>query len=94
MGLRRRARGALGLDSEQWLGQPTWLKLVYLLVALPAWLVVVYCVVTGQNKSFTALAAVSVFAGATILSIAFDRRPRRASDGNGVEVDDGGGGGE
>lgn len=92
--LRRRARGTLGLETEWWSGLPRWLKVVYLLVALPAWLVVGYCVVTGQNKSFTALAAFFVFAAAVILNIVFDRRPNGTGDGKGVEIGDGGGGGE
>ena len=63
--------------SEWWQGLPPWLKAVYLLVALPAWAVIVFCVITGQSKSSLAISAFVVFAGATLMYIVFDRRPTR-----------------
>lgn len=62
--------------SVWWKGLPRWLKLVYLLAALPAWLFIVFCVVTGRNKGPAALAAFGLFTIAALLHIVFDRRPR------------------
>ena len=71
--------------SEWWQGLPRWLKLVFLIVAMPAWLIIIYCVLTSQNKGAVALAAFAVFAGATLLFVIFDRRRGRLGEG-GVDV--------
>ena len=59
-----------------WLGLPLWLKLVYLLVAIPAWTFMVFCVATEQGKSTAALLAFGIFFGVALLNVAFDRRNR------------------
>lgn len=64
---------------------PGWLKLVLLIVAMPAWVIVIYCVLTGQNKGALALAAFAIFGGATLLCVVFDPRRGRLSEG-GVDV--------
>lgn len=66
-----------------WRGLPAGLKPIFLFVTLPAWLVIVYCVLMGQNKSPAAYTAFGVFAAAALLHIIFDRRrfgPDRESD--------------
>jgi hypothetical protein len=60
--------------SAWWRGLPLWLRSVYLFVALPAWLFIMFCVVTGQDKSLAALGAFGVFALTVLLNIVFDRR--------------------
>lgn len=72
--------------SEWWRGMPVWLKLVYLLVAIPAWVTIVYCVLTGQSKNTTALVALSVFVGATLLHIVYGRHVGEADDGGGIGI--------
>ena len=71
--------------NEWWQGLPGWLKLLFLVVAMPAWLIIIYCVLTGQNKGPLALAAFAVFGAATLLCVVFDRRRGRLSEG-GVDV--------
>ena len=64
------------VDQGWWRGLPRWLKAVFLLGNLPAWLFIVYCVVTGQGKSVGALLAFAVFVACTVLYVIFDRRNR------------------
>ena len=74
-------------QEEWWSGLPLWLKLVFLMIALPAWLFMVFCILTGESKSPAALAAFGVFGAATLLFIIFDRRRGGAGhEGGGVEI--------
>lgn len=76
-------------DSEWWQGMPGWLKLVYLLLAVPTWLFLMFCVVTDQTNSPAAYVAAFVFFGAALLHIIFDRRNREArNEGGGFEAGD------
>ncbi len=76
--------------SEWWRGLPLWLKAVDLILALPAWLFIVFCVVTGQNKSTAALGAFAVCVVSTLLHVTFDRRRGGSGhEGNGFTVGDG-----
>jgi len=59
-----------------WKPLPLWLKLVTVCGAYPAWLFIIYCVLSGQAKSWGALFAFSIFASCTLLHIVFDRRNR------------------
>ena len=61
-------------QDSWWKGLPRWLKLVVLLVAVPAWAVIIFCAGTGESQSPPAIAAFAVFVGATLLCIIFDRR--------------------
>lgn len=78
-------------QGEWWRDLPTWLKLLYLLVALPAWLFIVYCMLTNQNKSPAAYLAFGIFAATAALHIIFDRRPVGRVQ-HGVEAHSDGGG--
>ncbi|MES2442469.1 MAG: hypothetical protein V4574_06530 [Pseudomonadota bacterium] len=69
---------------------PPWLKLTYLFAAIPAWLFIIFCVLTGQHKSFKAIAALGIFAGVTLLHIVFDRRKGGAGHEAGGGIDIGG----
>ena len=60
--------------SVWWKGLPGWLKIVHLLVAIPAWMFMAFCVLTGRDKSPAALVAFGAFFCAALLHIAFDRR--------------------
>lgn len=60
-----------------WRPLPAWLKGVTVLVAVPAWFVIVYCVLAGQAKSTSAFAGFASCAVVTILHIVFDDRNRR-----------------
>jgi hypothetical protein len=79
------AGGEAGVSAraDWWRGLPFWLKLVFLLAALPAWLVIAYCIVTDQAQSMPALVAGGIFIGATLLTIAFDRRRGAGQEGAG-----------
>jgi hypothetical protein len=61
---------------EWWQGLPRWLRLINALVAIPAWLVIVFCVLVGESASSAALFALGCFAFASILNLIFDRRKR------------------
>lgn len=65
------------LTREWWTGLPIWLKLIYALVTTPAWLFIVYCVFTGQNKSTGALVAFGIAAVSAVPFFIFERRRRR-----------------
>ncbi len=73
-------------QSQWWRGMPRWLKLIYVFIAVPAWLVVMLCVVTGEGRSLAALVAFGVFCAAAMLHILFDRR-RRGADQPSNEVE-------
>ncbi|WP_188513439.1 hypothetical protein [Blastomonas aquatica] len=62
-----------------WRPLPAWVKAATTLVAFPAWLFIVYCIVTGNLKSLEALSAFGVFAVVVVLHIVFDRRTRRGA---------------
>jgi hypothetical protein len=73
-------------QGEWWRGMPFGLKLLFAFVAMPAWLVGGYCVLTGQNRSTAAYAAFAVFAAATLVMIIFDRRKSVSGyEGNGID---------
>ena len=59
---------------------PRWLKLIYVFLAIPAWLVIAYCVLTGGSKSSLALSAFAVFVAVALLHIIFDRRRSDATE--------------
>ncbi len=75
-----------------WRPLPLWLKLLTILAAFPAWLLIIYCVLTGQAKSTEAFAAFSVFAFCAAIHIIFDtrNRERRRERSGGLELSDGG----
>ena len=84
---RARGRGI----SDWWNNLPPWLKLITSFVACPAWIVVVYCILSGQTKSLVALSAFGAFVAATILHILFDRRHRQfRREDSGIGFSDGG----
>jgi hypothetical protein len=62
-----------------WQPLPKWLNAATTLVAFPAWLFVVYRIVTGNAKSLEALSAFGVFAVVVVLHIVFDGRTRRGA---------------
>ena len=75
--------------KEWWRGLPLGLKLVFLFVALPAWLVVGYCMFTGRKESPAVQVAFAFFIAAALLFMAFDRR--RGGGDSGFDFGDGGG---
>jgi hypothetical protein len=74
-----------------WQRLPAWLKGATILVAFPAWLCIVYCVLTGQAKSTSAFAGFASFAVVAILHIVFDDRNRRGIRERHGGIDFGGG---
>lgn len=79
--------------SAWWQGLPSWLKLVHLFVALPAWLFMVFCILTDQNKSTIVLVAFGIFFGAALLHIVFDRRHYGTRNEQGsISIEEGGDG--
>jgi hypothetical protein len=64
-----------------------WLKLVTVCCAYPAWIFVLYCIVTGQAKSLGALMAFSVFVVCALLHIIFDNRNRLTGQKEGGGLD-------
>jgi hypothetical protein len=66
-------------ERARWRARPLWLKLVLWLVAYPAGLFIVYCMVTGRDGSSGALMAFAIFCGCALLHIPWDRRTRRSS---------------
>lgn len=62
-----------------WKALPLWLKLVTVCGAYPPWLFIIYCILSGQEKSWGAIFAFSIFAICTLLHIMFDRRNRLPS---------------
>lgn len=57
-----------------WKGLPNWLKLVYVLVAIPAWMFMAYCVFTRQDRGPAMYLAVGIFAAVALVNLIFDRR--------------------
>lgn len=74
-----------------WQPLPLWLKLITVLIAFPAWLFIVYCVLEGQAKSPAAFFAFAAFTLCAILHITFDSRNRRSGreSSGGLELDEG-----
>lgn len=60
-----------------WRPLPKWLKGVTVLVAYPAWILIVYCILTGHAKSTAALFAFVAFAITALLHVIVDSRNRR-----------------
>jgi hypothetical protein len=62
------------------------------LVAYPSWLFIAYCVLTGQGKSASAVAAFTAFAVVAVLHIVFDVRNRagRREGHGGLDFSDSG----
>ena len=60
-----------------WRPLPLWLQGVAILVAFPAWLFIVFCILAGDAKGTAALVASGAFAATALLHIAFDDRNRR-----------------
>lgn len=58
-----------------WRGLPRWLKIVDLVVVLPAWLFIVYSELTGQKETVNAYCTFAAFTAVTILHITVDHRP-------------------
>jgi hypothetical protein len=50
------------LGAAYWAVQPRWVRFLVLLVALPAWLVLVYGVLTGELSTAVEDAAIGLFA--------------------------------
>lgn len=64
-----------GNTAGWWRRLPRWLKIVDLVVVLPAWLFIVYSVLTGQRETIAAYCAFAAFTAVAILHIRVDRRP-------------------
>lgn len=74
-----------------WRGLPTWGRLSFALVAFPAWLVIVYCVLAGKNDSALAYGAFAIFAAVTVLHISLiPQEPARKTKERGLQIGDGG----
>jgi len=71
-----------------WQPLPLWPKVVIGSIVVPAWIVVAYCLLTGQGKSTVALLAFSAFFIGTTLHIVFDKNSRRsgAREQHGVDL--------
>ncbi len=54
--------------------QPSWLKLAYVIVVLPAWLVILFNMLTGNPKSISSLIAFSLFGLVALAAIVTDHR--------------------
>ncbi len=59
---------------DWWQGLPTWFKLIFVFVSTPAWLLVAFCILTGQGKSTGGLVSFGILAATTALGIIVDRR--------------------
>ena len=64
-----------GNTMSWWRGLPLWLKLLDVVVAVPAWFVIAYCVFTGQRRGLAAYIAFTVFLACAVLHVIADRRP-------------------
>ncbi|RJG55457.1 hypothetical protein D0Z70_08610 [Sphingobium terrigena] len=60
-----------------WKPLPLWLKLATVLIAYPAWALIVYCIVSGTAKGALSLWAVGAFGLVVLLHIMFDSRNRK-----------------
>jgi hypothetical protein len=69
-------RNELPSTREWWASLPTWLRLIYALVTIPAWLFIMYCVFTGQDKSTGALIAFGIAAASAVPFLIHERRRR------------------
>ncbi len=77
--------------KDWWRTLPLWLKGLTLLVATPAWVFIIYCVLSGRAKTVAAFLAFAVFVAVTLVHIIFDKRnPRGDWESNGIDF----GGGE
>lgn len=75
---------------QWWRGLPTWGRLSFALVAFPAWLVIVYCVLAGKNDSALAYGAFAIFAAVTVLHIILiPREPPRKIKERSLQIGDG-----
>lgn len=61
---------------EWWSSLPIWLKLIYALVIIPAWLFMAYCIFTGQNESTGAYVAFGIAAVSAVPFFIFERSRR------------------
>ncbi|MFN0046077.1 MAG: hypothetical protein ACKVOS_06375 [Sphingorhabdus sp.] len=68
-----------------WATLPLWLKLVYLFVSIPAWLVIMVTILTGQNKGPVAIGAFIVFAITALLHAIWGRGTETNTE-NGVDI--------
>jgi hypothetical protein len=64
-----------------WQSLPAWLKLVTAAGIYPAWLFILYCLLTGASKSLEALLAFGVCLAGALLHIAF--APATSDDSQG-----------
>jgi uncharacterized membrane protein len=59
------------INAALWAAQPPWMKLLLIVVALPAWLVIGYGIFTGRLDQRTVDAAAIIIAVAAIGSTVF-----------------------
>lgn len=69
------------LTHKQWFAAlPRWGKLSYLLLAIPAWLVIGFNSVTGDPQAASSIVAFCVFAAVAIALIVEERRRKKTED--------------
>ena len=77
----RERGGKASLTHKQWFAAlPMWGKLSFLLLAIPAWLVIVFNSLTGDPKAVSNIVAFCVFAAVAIALIVEERRRKKIEE--------------
>ena len=65
--------------AEWFRSLPRWLKLAYLFVAIPAWMVIAINSLSGNSKALSSVVAFCIFAMVAIAAIVHERRSKKIS---------------
>ena len=73
-----RSRGSeRKLTHREWFSSlPKWLRLAYVFVAIPAWLVIVFNVVTGNPEATSGYVAFGIFAAVALAAIINEKQAK------------------